>query len=180
MMTAFDEAFEHTVRLEGGYSNHAADRGGATNYGITEAVARENGYKGPMKELTLATAKAIYQRRYWNPLHLDAIAELSKPVALKLFDIAVNMGTGTAAKFLQRTLNVLNRQQTDYPDMAVDGAIGPKTVSAFTIFMNKRKQQGEVVLRKAFSSLQGARYIELAESREQNQAFVFGWLANRV
>ncbi len=179
-MTAFDEAFEHTVKLEGGYSNHAADRGGATNYGITEAVARENGYKGSMQDLPLATAKEIYQRRYWKPLHLDAIAELSKPAALKLFDIAVNMGTGTAGKFLQRTLNVLNRQQADYPNMTVDGAVGPKTVESFKAFMNKRKQQGETVLLKAINSLQGMRYIELAETREQNQAFVFGWLANRV
>lgn len=179
-MTAFDEAFEHTVGLEGGYSNHADDRGGATNYGITEAVARENGYTGSMKELTKEKAKEIYQRRYWKPLHLDDIAQFSKPVALKLFDIAVNMGIGTAGKFLQRTLNALNRQQADYPDMTVDGAVGAKTVSAFTTFMNKRKQQGETVILKAFSSLQGARYIELAENREQNEAFVFGWLANRV
>ncbi len=179
-MAAFDEAFEHTVKLEGGYSNHAADRGGATNYGITEAVARAEGYIGPMSALPLSTVKAIYQRRYWNSLRLDAIAELSKPIALKLFDIGVNMGRGTSAKFLQRTLNALNRQQVDYLDMVVDGVIGAKTITAFTIFMNKRKQQGEVVLLKAFSSLQGARYIELAESREQNEAFVFGWLANRV
>ncbi len=179
-MTAFDEAFEHTVKLEGGYSNHAADRGGATNYGITEAVARENGYKGSMQDLPLATAKEIYQHRYWKPLHLDTIAELSKPAALKLFDIAVNMGTGTAGKFLQRTLNILNGQQADYPSMAVDGAVGPKTVESFKIFINKRKQQGETVLLKAINSLQGMRYIELAETRVQNQAFVFGWLANRV
>ncbi|MGW9122970.1 putative peptidoglycan-binding domain-containing protein [Streptomyces sp. NPDC055663] len=90
------------------------------------------------------------------------------------------MGNGTAAKFLQRVLNVLNRQQADYPDMTVDGAIGPKTVTAFTTFMGKRKAEGETALLKAFSSLQGARYIELAENREQNEVFVFSWLVNRV
>ena len=179
-MTAFDEAFEHTVKLEGTYSNHAADRGGATTYGITEAVARREGYVGPMSSLPLSTAKAIYQRCYWNPLRLDAIAAVSVPIALKLFDMGVNMGTGTAAKFLQRALNVFNRQQADYPNMTVDGVVGPKSVTAFITFMQKRKAQGEMVLLKALSSLQGARYIELAESREQNQAFVFGWIANRV
>ncbi|MGW4891545.1 glycoside hydrolase family 108 protein [Kitasatospora sp. NPDC004240] len=179
-MTAFDKAFEVTVAREGGYSNHAADQGGATNYGITEAVARENGYMGPMEDLPLEKAKEIYQRRYWKVLRLDSIAEVSEPVAQKLFDVAVNMGTGTAGKFLQRVLNVLNRQQADYPDMTVDGAIGPKTVAAFTVFVDKRKASGEMALLKALTSLQGARYIELAENREQNEAFVFGWLVNRV
>ncbi|WP_446039228.1 putative peptidoglycan-binding domain-containing protein [Streptomyces sp. SID1121] len=69
-----------------------------------------------------------------------------KPIALKLFDVAVNMGGGTAAKFLQRVLNVLNRRQADYPDMTVDGAIGPKTVSAFTAFMTKRTADGEMAV----------------------------------
>ncbi|WSB38966.1 hypothetical protein OG949_40095 [Streptomyces scopuliridis] len=90
------------------------------------------------------------------------------------------MGTGTAARFLQRSLNALNRQQADYPDMTVDGAIGPKTVTAFTTFINERQPQSETVILKALASLQGARYIEIAESRGQNEAFVFDWLTNRV
>ncbi|MFJ5138671.1 glycoside hydrolase family 108 protein [Streptomyces sp. NPDC088707] len=173
-MSTFDDAFDHTVKLEGG------DPTGASAYGITEAVARKAGYVGEMSELPLETAKNIYRDSYWKPLRLDDIAEVSQPVAMKLFDTGVNMGIGTAAKFLQRSLNALNRKQADYADMTVDGAIGPKTVSAFVTFMTKRKPQGETVVLKAISSLQGARYIEIAESREQNEAFVFGWLANRV
>ncbi|KAF9899727.1 hypothetical protein EC991_008419 [Linnemannia zychae] len=179
-MTPFEKAFEHTVSLEGGYSNHTADRGGATRFGITEAVARENGYKDSMETLPLERAKEIYQRCYWNPLRLDEIAQLSQPVALKLFDVGVNMGIGAAAKFLQRTLNVLNRQQADYQNVTVDGAIGPGSIAAFKSFMDKRKQLGGDVILKAIGCLQGARYIELAEKREQNEAFIFGWLANRV
>lgn len=48
-MLAFDQAFENTVRLEGGDSNHAADRGGTMKFGITETVARENGYTAQCK-----------------------------------------------------------------------------------------------------------------------------------
>ncbi|WP_282688624.1 MULTISPECIES: putative peptidoglycan-binding domain-containing protein [unclassified Streptomyces] len=173
-MSAFDDAFESTVKLE------AASGDNATAYGITEAVGRKEGYMGAMSELPLETAKKIYQDRYWRPLQLDHIAEVSQPVALKLFDTGVNMGIGTAAKFLQRSLNALNRQQADYPDMRVDGAIGPKTVAAFRAFIDKRKPQGETVLLKAISSLQGARYIEIAESREENEKYIFGWLATRV
>lgn len=133
-----------------------------------------------MSELPLEKAKEIHQKRSWEPLRLDTIAEVSQPVALKLFDIGVHMGTGPAAKFLQRSLNALNRQGAEYPDVTLDGAIGPKTVTAFRKFMDKRKPQGETVILKAISSLQGARYIEIAESREQNEAFVFDWLATRV
>lgn len=179
-MSAFDDAFESTVKREEASGEHSADRGGATAYGITEAVARKEGYTGAMSELPLETAKEIYQHRYWRPLRLEAIAEVSQPVALKLFDTAVSMGVGSAAKFLQRSLNALNRQQADYQDMTVDGAIGPKTVAAFHSFITKRKPQGEMVMLKAISSLQGARYIEIAESRDQNEAFVFDWLATRV
>ncbi|MFE3431197.1 glycoside hydrolase family 108 protein [Streptomyces sp. NPDC059171] len=179
-MSVFDDAFESTVKLEGAYSNHDGARGGATAYGITEAVARKEGYTGAMSELPLETAKAIYRDRYWKPLRLEAVAEVSQPIALKLFDTGVNMGIGTAAGFLQRTLNALNRLGSDYPDISVDGVIGPKTVTALVSFINKRKPQGETVMLKAISSLQGARYIEIAESREQNEAFVFDWLANRV
>ncbi|KAF9577256.1 hypothetical protein BGW38_007656, partial [Lunasporangiospora selenospora] len=106
----------HSMMHLSGSSDQAADRGGATKYGITEAVARENGYTGPITELPLSKAKEIYQERYWRPLRLEAISEISQPIALELFDTGVNMGISTAAKFLQRALNVFNRQQADYHD----------------------------------------------------------------
>jgi lysozyme family protein len=81
-MTHFDQAFAHLLKVEGGYSNHPADRGGATVYGITEAVARQEGYQGPMQSLPLSAAQSIYKRRYWDPLCLDAIAAQSESVAL--------------------------------------------------------------------------------------------------
>src|SRR3546814_3701756 len=36
---------EATIGKEGGYSNHPADKGGPTMWGITERVARKNGYR---------------------------------------------------------------------------------------------------------------------------------------
>jgi len=38
-MANIDELIEDVIEREGGYVNHPADRGGATNWGITEAVA---------------------------------------------------------------------------------------------------------------------------------------------
>jgi lysozyme family protein len=55
---------EATIAKEGGYSNHPADRGGPTNFGITERVARDNGHTGDMRNLTRAQAVAIYRSEY--------------------------------------------------------------------------------------------------------------------
>jgi hypothetical protein len=52
-LTAFDKLLKH----EGDYSDHKDDPGGKTRYGITEAVAREVGYRGDMRELPLDLAQ---------------------------------------------------------------------------------------------------------------------------
>ncbi len=57
-----EQYLEELIKREGGYVNNPADRGGATKYGITEAVARANGYKGNMKDLPLDVAKSIYRK----------------------------------------------------------------------------------------------------------------------
>ena len=56
-----EQYLDELIKREGGYVNNPADRGGATKYGITEAVARANGFKGNMKDLPLEVAKAIYK-----------------------------------------------------------------------------------------------------------------------
>jgi lysozyme family protein len=112
----FDTAFEKLLGHEGGFSDHAADPGGKTRYGITEAVAREVGYRGDMRELPLDLAKRIYMERYWRPVRAD---ELPAGVRYAVFDAAVNSGPGQAVKWLQRAAGV-----------ADDGVLGPKTLAA--------------------------------------------------
>ncbi|EPH1975837.1 glycosyl hydrolase 108 family protein, partial [Acinetobacter baumannii 45002_8] len=46
-----EQYLDELIKREGGYVNNPADRGGATKYGITQAVARTNGFKGNMKDL---------------------------------------------------------------------------------------------------------------------------------
>ncbi len=171
---------DEVIAREGGYSDHPADRGGATNWGITHAVARANGYAGDMRALPRATAVAIYRRLYWDQPGYAFVAETAPSVAAELFDIAVNMGVGTATGFLQRALNALNRNQRDYPDLTLDRAIGARTLSALRAFRALRGKSGEAVLLKAIEAMQGERYIALAESRPANEAFLYGWLANRI
>jgi len=171
---------DEVIAREGGYSNHPADRGGPTNFGITQAVARANGYAGDMRQLPRGVAEAIYRRLYWERPGYAFVAEIAPNVAAELFDSAVNMGPATATAFLQRALNALNRNQKDYPDLKTDRLVGAKTLAALGAFMRLRGKTGEKVLLKAIEALQGERYVALAESRPANEAFLYGWLANRI
>jgi lysozyme family protein len=179
-MTNVDELIEEVIAREGGYVNHPADRGGATNWGITEAVARRLGFTGDMRTLPRSDAAAIYKRLYWLSPRFDAVAERAPKLAAEMFDTGINMGTGTATGFLQRALNALNREGRDYPDLKVDRAVGPATLAALNAFLNKRGKASEGVLLKAVEALQGAHYLNIAEARPSQEAFVYGWLANRI
>ena len=175
-----DTLIDAVLDREGGYTNHPADRGGETNHGITAAVARDNGYDGPMRALPIDEARAIYKRLYWLRPRFDVVADLAPDIAAELFDTGINMGPPVATAFLQRALNALNRGASDYPDIATDGRIGPATLAALSGFLARRKVGGAGILLKAIEALQGERYVALAESRPANEAFLYGWLANRI
>lgn len=165
---------------EGGYVDHPADRGGPTNWGVTENVARAHGFAGAMRELSRDAARAIYRARYWTAPGFERVADIAPRLAAELFDTGVNMGPAVATGFLQRALNALNRGGSDWPDLDVDRRIGAKTLAALRAFLKLRGPSAEAVLVKAVNALQGARYIDLAEHRPANEAFAFGWLKHRV
>ena len=112
----FDQAFNILLKHEGGFSDHPADPGGKTRFGITEAVAREAGYRGDMRELPLDLAKRIYKDRYWDAVRAE---ELPAAVRYAVFDAAVNSGPRQAIRWLQRAVGVRD-----------DGIIGPITLGA--------------------------------------------------
>jgi lysozyme family protein len=112
----FDTAFALLLDHEGDFSDHAADRGGKTRFGITEAVARQAGYTGDMRALPVELAKRIYLDSYWRPVRAD---DLPPGVRYIVFDGAVNSGPAQSALWLQRALGV-----------TADGVIGPKTLAA--------------------------------------------------
>ncbi len=151
--TDADTLIDAVIDREGRYVNHPADRGGPTCWGITEAVARAQGYHGAMRDLPRADAAAIYRRLYWLRPGFDKVALRAAKIAAELFDTGVNMGTGTATGFLQRALNALNRTARDYPDIAVDRDIGPRTLSALDSFLKTRGKGGETVLLRAMEAL---------------------------
>ncbi len=185
---------EGLIDREGGYVANPDDKGGPTCFGITQAVARANGYAGAMRNLPRDEAAAIYRRLYWQRPRLDEIAARSARLAAELFDTGVNMGPAVAITFLQRALTALNRNGTDYPDLTPDGRVGPATLAALDAFFAKRggvsdgrprpsqpgPASGETVLLRALEALQGERYLRLAERRPANETFLYGWLANRI
>jgi lysozyme family protein len=166
-----DELIDALIDREGGFVDHPADKGGPTCFGITQAVARAHGYAGPMRELPRSEAVAIYLRLYWTRPRLEEVAKRSGRLAAELFDTGVNMGPAVAVTFLQRALTALNP----------DGRIGAATLSALDKFLAIRgTRSGETVLLRALEALQGERYLRLAERRPANEAFLYGWLANRI
>ncbi|WP_070151160.1 glycoside hydrolase family 108 protein [Sphingobium phenoxybenzoativorans] len=175
-----DNLIDEVIAREGGYCDHPADRGGPTKFGITQAVARAESYGGDMRDLPRSTAVRIYRALYWDRPAFAFVAEIAPFVAAELFDTGVNMGPGVAAGFLQRTLNALNRNGRDYADLSIDQKVGARTLAALTAFLKLRGPRGETVLLKAMEALQGERYIDLAERRPANEAFLYGWLANRI
>lgn len=170
-----DQLIDGVIAREGGYVNDPRDAGGETNYGITVAVARANGFTGPMKSLTKFKAAEIYKGQYFIKPRFNEVASRYPRVADELFDTGINMGPAVAATFLQRALNV-----QEGIEVVADGALGPATLAALDKFKAKRGTAGEAWLLKALDALQGERYIGLAEKRQANEAFVYGWIANRL
>lgn len=169
------------IKREGGYVNIPADRGGATKYGITESVARANGYKGNMKDLPESLAREIYRKQYWTQPRFDQVNLISPLVAEELLDTGVNCGVGFAKPTLQRALNLLNNQgKGGWSDLVVDGVYGPATLNALKTFLAKRGKDGEQTLLKVLNILQGNRYIEITERNPSQEQFFYGWISQRV
>jgi lysozyme family protein len=182
-VTVFDLKAELNalIEREGDYVDHPSDKGGPTRFGITEAVARANGYAGDMRGLPLDVALTIYFKRYWSDPGFNKVADIAPRLAAELFDTGVNMGPRVQVVWLQRWLNGLNRRGRDYADITADGVIGPATLGALKAFLKVRgRLKGEQALVDAVNCSQGHRYLELAEGRPANADFLYGWLTTRI
>lgn len=171
------EIINEIIKLEGGYINDPSDSGGETNFGITKSTARVFGFTGPMQDLTREMAFDIYVAKYWDAVRADDLLKLSEGITSEVVDTSVNMGPSRAGKFLQRALNTLNDRGNLYPDLVVDGAIGPMSVKMLDKYLQRRDEK---VLIKMLNCLQGAFYVRLAERREKDERFIYGWFKNRI
>lgn len=105
-MDQFEVCHAVTAKWEGGWSNHAADPGGKTMYGVTEAVyhawLREQGKQPrPVRNISMAEALSIYKSNYWYAAKCDRLAI---GVDLAVYDAAVNSGVSRGRKWLMASL----------------------------------------------------------------------------
>jgi lysozyme family protein len=151
----FDRCLAEVLRLEGGYVDDPRDGGGPTKYGVTQATLSEAvgrpATAADVAALTPAQAGDIYRRRYWAPTRCG---ELAAGLDLVVFDAAVNMGPGTAARLVQTALGV-----------TADGVMGPQTLA------RAAETPAAVIIRSAVN-LRRRRYRALAGFA----AFGAGWL----
>lgn len=150
------------LEREGGFTNHPADRGGATKYGITQAaLAAWRGHPvtiDDVRALDLPEARAIYLQRYIVGPGFDA-PQIKPGLADQLVDYGVNSGPGVAISKLQALLGV-----------AVDGVLGPQTLAALAAADQLKVNNSLAVAR----ILMIGRLVAKAPSQVP---FLVGWLA---
>jgi lysozyme family protein len=179
-----DKIIDGLIGIEGEFVDDPSDPGGATRWGVTEAVARADGYKGAMKDYPRDSAELLFLRNYFVKPHFDKVLMRSPELAAELFEIEVNLPPGQAATFLQRALNALNDPDGDgkvnYPQLKPDGDLGAQSFIALDAFLALRKSAGERCLLALINSQQAVYYLERTEARPKAKKYVFGWTMNRV
>ena len=174
-MTPFKEAFKLTMLHEGRYSKDIDDPGGETFMGISRVywpgwvgwhiIDRFSGGQimpNSTRQVLLIKTEDFYRENFWNRFRGNEVAQRSRNVAYELFDTGVNLGVHRAASWLQEALNLLNGNERFYPDMIVDGLIGPTTLETLRAFLAQEphKARKEIMLLNVMNTLQGKHYIE--------------------
>lgn len=189
-MADFDRAYQKTMVVEGGYANDPEDAGGETYRGISrrfhptwsgwaiidaEKLAGLNGMEKRLAENRLLNIAVwqFYREMFWNRFNGDSIPLQS--IAEELFDTAVNMDVTRAVEFLQEALNLLNRNEKNYPDIEVDGKIGPGTLSTLGVHLTLEKGNPKALL-KVMNTLQGMHYVERMRKLPNQEKYCRGWL----
>jgi lysozyme family protein len=149
-MADFKKAFAITMGNEGGYSFDAQDPGGETYKGISrvynphwggwayiDQVKQQNPGATHLQLSKLLAANAdlqaniqdFYKAGYWDTFKGDLVKD--QQLANNMFDCSVNQGD-ISRFIMQDACNaVMEQVGSPMPRLAVDGAIGTRTVSTF-------------------------------------------------
>jgi len=199
-MANFELAYTLTLKSEGLYSTNSADRGGETWKGISRnrwpdwegwklideikancAGSQSNLIKALQYDEELEMkVREFFLVEFWEKLNFEKIG--NDWVACELFDTAVNQGSGTAVKYFQQALNMLNDNQKHFRDIEADGIIGPGTLAAFDAYLRTASIPGRSVdlnikiLVMAMNGLQFERYKEIVQRDPGQEAFFYGWI----
>lgn len=160
-----DQALDYVLANEGGFSDHPADRGGATRYGITkETASRWRGYPvsvAEMREFPIYEARKIYEAWYWKPIGCDKILDAN--IATAMFDIGIVRGTGVSALYAQQVCNHRGAKLVE------DHQIGPKSVAAINSI-----PRGDFI--RAFASRAESGFRSIVAANASQEVFLRGWL----
>lgn len=171
-----------TYAVEGGFVNDPSDHGGATIYGVTEQVARADGYTGDMRNFPKHCAASvptcadkIYIERYIEAPGYTPLLTIDPPVSREVVDTAVNAGPSRSSIFLQASINVLCGTK-----LKTDGRVGPATISAYSACQERLgKAPFCVTMLNALDGSQERFYRKLA-TRPGQAKFLKGWLRARI
>ena len=157
---SFSQALAFTLKEEGGYVDDPADRGGATNRGITQATYDTyRHHKGlpahGVRDIEDLEAADIYQAMYWSPAHC---AELEARLGICHFDWAVNHGVHGAVATLQQALGV-----------SPDGIFGPATRVALGSKPPEQTITNYLAIRRRW-------YMDRVNAEPDQAKFLAGWL----
>ncbi|MEZ6096352.1 MAG: glycosyl hydrolase 108 family protein [Pirellulaceae bacterium] len=188
-MADFEIAFDETMIQEGGYVNDPDDRGGETYRGVARAFHGDwpgwkivdqiksdfpNDFKDHLdqSEAMDQLVRDFYRAKFWNVIQGDEISD--QALANELFDTGVHQGTSSVVKYWQEALNLLNRNERDYPNIEIDGKAGVQTLETTEKFY--RRNPNSTALVKILNIMQGHRYLELARKTPSQKKFMHGWL----
>lgn len=173
------QTIKTTISKEKGDSDNPDDRGGKTRDGITQKTASAYGIDDVFKA-TDEEIRNIYLNEYYLKPHFDLVAQQSLLVTKELFDTGVNLGYHKPCIWFQQLLNILNKKQKYYNDIAVDGIIGKNTMKAYEKLVEIRgSYQTEKVFFNVLNSLQCGHYFNLALDHESQETFIWGWITQR-
>ena len=158
----------YILKWEGGFVDHKADKGGATNMGVTIGTWRQNGYDKDgdgdidVADLKLLTKQDVINRilkpHYWDRWKADQI--VSQPIANILVDWV--WGSGKWGIIIpQRLLGV-----------EADGVVGQQTITA----INKQSPAD------LFARIKTARITflnDIVKNNPSQRVFLKGWI-NRL
>lgn len=170
-MPSVDQMIEDILRREGGFVNHPLDRGGATNFGVTQqTLSRYLGRKASVEEvrnMSRDLAKTIYEQNYYLGPGIHRLPESIQPF---VFDSGVNHGPRRAIRFVQNVCN-----DAGFGPIDVDGAVGPQTerVTKFA-----EKHMGEAFLAALIEERRNF-YLLIVENNPSQEVFLRGWM-NRI
>ena len=186
-MALFIEEYNKTMRHEGGYVHDPDDAGGETYKGVARRYHQSwlgwiliDKYKSkPNFPRSLDSdsdlqdhIKLFYKQHFWDRFQGDGIQDQS--IAGELFDTGVNMGIKRAVRFLQRSLNYLNRNGRLYPDMADDGVLGRGTLKCLNFYLNRDNPE---LLLKIMNVLQGQHYLNYMSKSPRQEKYCRGWFS---